>query len=97
MLDPDFDVQDVINYPENYVNVDMVRGLAMALKEAISFEKGEFVQEADHDEVMFSKYFMKAMSELTERSAYSKAECAMLIAEKEYRAEQRFKSLNKGG
>ena len=88
MLDPDFDVQDVINYPENYVNVDLVRALAQALKDATSFDKGSFVKEADHAEVQKSKYFMKAMCELTERSAYSKGECALLIAEKEYRAEK---------
>lgn len=81
-------LDDIIDNPEAHCTSAIVGELARMLKEATNFERGEFVSVDNHDEVMFSPHFMQAMSALTERKAYSKSECAMLIAEKAYEAER---------
>lgn len=46
----------------------------------------DFVKGADFEAIHYSQHFVDAMSALTTRSAYSKSECAHLIAEQASRA-----------
>lgn len=56
--------------------------------EELLFCEGRFVQADNHSEVSRSRHFRKAMSELTRRQAYSKGECATLIAEQAFAREK---------
>ena len=56
--------------------------------ELLLFKDGSFVRADNHDEVIRSRHFRKAMRELTRRQAYWKCECAMLIAEQAFAREK---------
>ena len=62
-------------------NIDLKLALAQLNPDDLLFSDGSFVQADNHNEVIQSSHFKKAMIELTRRRAHSKRECATLIAE----------------
>lgn len=64
---------------------DLVRRAIQAIETLSNshFERG-FVRAPNHVDVLKSNHFRQAMADLTSRRAYTKGECAMLIAEARY-------------
>lgn len=61
-----------------------------AVDAARAFDPGdEFIRPENYEEVLYSQDFIDAMSALTERKAYTKQACAMLIAEQSIRARRK--------
>lgn len=59
-----------------------------AQNKELLFGAAGFVRAENDSEIRRSKHFIAAMQELTRRCAYSKGECAMLIAEKAFALEK---------
>lgn len=85
----------IIENPEAFLNRDVLVELALIAKNAAFQHRGpnsfRFVD--DTKEAMRLKYLTPAMLELTERNAFTKGECAALIAEKAVRLEALRKEL----
>lgn len=78
--------------PELHVNLETVAALSakvVELNNLLEFRShSPAFMRADNDmAVRKSRHFMEAMVALTGRNAYSKADCAMLIAEQAYQVE----------
>lgn len=71
------------------VDIEAARA-AKAADAARAFDPSdEFVRPENYEEVLYSQDFIDAMSALTERRAYTKQACAMLIAEQSIRARRK--------
>lgn len=78
--------------PELHVNLETVAALSakvVELNDLLEFKSHSpaFIRADNNEAVRKSRHFMGAMMALTHRNAYSKADCAMLIAEQAYQVE----------
>jgi len=91
-------IQDIIDHPEAHLNAETLRALATRVQQLTDLREGpKFVRTEHTEPARKSKHFMEAMMALTQRCAYSKSECALLIAEQALareNAELQFSILN---